>query len=181
MSRFYLITGCSGGGKSTLLAALSAAGHAMVPEPGRRIVAGALHDGGPLPWADPVGFAQRACEVARDDLTAARRLRGPVFFDRGLVDAAVALHHSAAIPLTESLGPTRAYARTVFVAPPWPALFVRDAERRHSLDAAVTEYHRICAALPRLGYRIAQLPRAPIAARVRFVRARSIARGRPAR
>ncbi|MEO0666601.1 MAG: AAA family ATPase [Pseudomonadota bacterium] len=180
MSRFFLITGCSGGGKSTLLAALAAAGHATVPEPGRRILADARRRGGPFPWVDPAGFAQRALDIARDDLAKARRLRGPVFFDRGVVDAAVALHHSAGVPLL-SHGPTRAYAHTVFVAPPWPALFARDAERRHSFEAAVAEYHRICAALPHLGYRIVQLPRAPAAARVRFVRARSIARGRPAR
>ncbi|MEL6888346.1 MAG: AAA family ATPase [Pseudomonadota bacterium] len=181
MSRFYLITGCSGGGKSSLLAALAASGHATVPEPGRRIVADARQRGGPFPWVDPAGFAQRALVVARDDLATARGPRGPVFFDRGIVDAAVALHHSAGIPLNASHGPTPAYARTVFVAPPWPALFTRDAERRHSFEAAVAEYHRICAALPLLGYRIVQLPRAPVAARVRFVRARSIARGRPAR
>jgi hypothetical protein len=33
---FVLITGCSGGGKSTLLAELRARGHPVVEEPGRR-------------------------------------------------------------------------------------------------------------------------------------------------
>ena len=39
MSRFVILSGCSGGGKSTLLDALAERGFAVVPEPGRRIVA----------------------------------------------------------------------------------------------------------------------------------------------
>jgi predicted ATPase len=37
MNRFVVISGCSGGGKSTLLAELGRRGHAVVEEPGRRI------------------------------------------------------------------------------------------------------------------------------------------------
>ena len=180
MSRFYLITGCSGGGKSTLLAALAARGYATVPEPGRRIVAEARRGAAPFPWADPVGFAHNALAMARADLCAARRLRGPVFFDRGVVDAALALQHCDGRPLADSFGPQRAYARIVFVAPPWPVLFVRDADRRHEYADALREYARIHATLPTLGYRVVHLPRAPVAARVRFVLARSIAHARPA-
>jgi predicted ATPase len=36
--RFVVISGCSGGGKSTLLAELVGRGYAAVEEPGRRIV-----------------------------------------------------------------------------------------------------------------------------------------------
>lgn len=35
---FVVISGCSGGGKSTLLAELSRRGHTVVEEPGMRIV-----------------------------------------------------------------------------------------------------------------------------------------------
>ena len=38
-SRFVLISRCSGGGKSTLLAELRARGYPVVEEPGRRIIA----------------------------------------------------------------------------------------------------------------------------------------------
>ena len=37
--RFVIISGCSGGGKSTLLAELARRGYRVVEEPGRRIVA----------------------------------------------------------------------------------------------------------------------------------------------
>ncbi|MEL6962475.1 MAG: AAA family ATPase, partial [Pseudomonadota bacterium] len=38
MENFVVISGCSGGGKSTLLEALKRLGHGVVEEPGRRIV-----------------------------------------------------------------------------------------------------------------------------------------------
>ena len=46
MDRFVVISGCSGGGKSTLLAELGRRGHSTVEEPGRRIVAQELQQGG---------------------------------------------------------------------------------------------------------------------------------------
>jgi predicted ATPase len=38
VNRFVVISGCSGGGKSTLLIELGQRGYATVEEPGRRIV-----------------------------------------------------------------------------------------------------------------------------------------------
>jgi len=87
--RFVILSGCSGGGKSTLLAELASRCFATVEEPGRRIVkeerAG---EGRALPWADPVAFSRRAIALALEDLGAAGRYEGWVFFDRGLSDAA---------------------------------------------------------------------------------------------
>ena len=58
---FVVISGCSSGGKSTLLAELGRRGHAMVEEPGRRIVRQELVDGGSaLPWVAGAAFARRS-------------------------------------------------------------------------------------------------------------------------
>lgn len=120
MPEFILITGCSAGGKSTLLTALKSAGHAVVEEPGRRIVRDAMAAGedAVLPWVDVVAFARRALEMARSDLAAHRAASGPVFFDRGAIDAASGLEHAAGVPLEETLGATRHYDDPVFLAPP---------------------------------------------------------------
>ena len=76
MTRLVLITGCSGGGKSTLLEALAERGHRVVEEPGRRIVAEELAgSGNALPWVDLAAFARRALAMARDDLDAAHPQR----------------------------------------------------------------------------------------------------------
>ncbi|WP_299728890.1 AAA family ATPase [uncultured Tateyamaria sp.] len=163
MTGRYLITGCSGGGKSTLLDALAARGYATVSEPGRRIVA----EGRALPWVDPAGFARRAVELSRADLAATRT--SPTFFDRGLIDAAVALAHHGGPALDQTLGDTRHYDKAVFLAPPWPEIYQQDAGRRHDLSAATEEYTRLAHALDTLGYDAIPLPKAPVAERVAFV------------
>jgi predicted ATPase len=49
MDRFVVISGCSGGGKSTLLAELGRRGHTVIEEPGRRIVIEEMNGGGSVP------------------------------------------------------------------------------------------------------------------------------------
>src|SRR5690606_4231686 len=101
--RFILLSGCSGGGKSTLLEELGRRGHATVEEPGRRIVEEELAKGGTaLPWLDLAAFARRAIAMALADREAMRGHPGYVFFDRGLIDAAAALEAAgAAVNLAE--------------------------------------------------------------------------------
>lgn len=170
MTRLILITGCSGGGKSTLLDALHAAGHPTVPEPGRRIVAQEqAGSGAALPWVDMAAFARRAVAMSRADLARARAIPGTVFFDRGLIDAAVALEQATGVPIRETLGPAPAYDDPVFLAPPWPEIFATDAQRRHDLAAATGEYQRLAAALHDLGRRVCLLPQMPVQHRVEFV------------
>ena len=172
MTRFVVVSGASGGGKSTLIAELAAQGLSTVPEPGRRIVAAALAgDGCGLPWQQPAEFARRAVALALQDWHAAHGLTAPVVFDRGLLDAVAAFEHEtgALPPEAEGLG-TR-YDRQVWMAPPWPDLFHTDAERRHDQASALAEYRRLCAFLPRFGYETRELPKLSVADRAALVRA----------
>ena len=165
-----VITGCSGGGKSTLLAELAGRGYAVVEEPGRRIVQEELAgSGAALPWVDGAAFARRAMAVALTDRLAARRLSGWVFFDRGLVDAAAALQHVTGQPVLASVGQRHRYHRRVFFAPPWPEIYATDSERRHELEGAIGEYERLLSAYPSLGYEIISLPKAGVSERADFV------------
>ena len=118
-----LISGCAGDGTSTLPKALAARGMLCVPEPGRRIIREEQERGGEaLRWINPRAFARRAIAVARSDLAKASAATVITFFERGPVDAAVALAHAGGLPLTQTLDPVRAYARTVFLAAPWPEI-----------------------------------------------------------
>ncbi len=167
---FVLITGCSGGGKSTLIAELQARGYACVEEPGRRIVKENLETGGQaLPWVDPLAFIRRAVEMALADRRAAAAHVGWVFFDRGLIDAASALADLTGEPVRESLWSGRRYHRRVFMAPPWPEIYATDAERRHGFEASLPEYHRLQIQLPALGYEVVTLPKTSAPARADFV------------
>lgn len=169
-NRFVLITGCSGGGKSSLLAALEARGYAVVPEPGRRIVAQEeAGEGVALPWIDPAAFARRAVAMSRADLGVASDLSGLVFFDRGLIDAAVALQHASHIPYRDILGAKHHYADPVFLTPPWPDIYAIDGARRHDLPTAIEEFERLRTALADLGYEISILPKTSVAERADFI------------
>jgi len=100
-----VISGCSSGGKSTLIAELGRRGYTVVDEPGRRIVKEELARGGSaLPSVDGVAFARRAIEIALADRAAAGSLDGWVFFDRGLIDGAAALEHMTSKPVLAALG-----------------------------------------------------------------------------
>lgn len=141
MNRSVLMSGCSGGGKSTLLQELVARGHAVVEEPGRRIVKQELEgDGAALSWVDMVAFGRRAIEMAIADHAAACEQTGWMFFDRGLVDAAAALQHLTGEPILEKLSVAHRCHQTVFLTPPWPEIYTTDPERRHGFDEAVDEY-----------------------------------------
>lgn len=167
---FILISGCSGGGKSTLLEALNARGFSTVAEPGRRIVREeTANNGTALPWVDLKAFAQRAVDMSRVDLADAANLHGPVFFDRGLIDAAVALELAGGKTYRAILGPERPYANPVLIAPPWPEIFVADPERKHGFGEAEDEYARLVHAFEDLGYRMVELPKVSVEERVDFV------------
>ena len=168
--RLIVITGCSGGGKSTLVEALAARGHAVVREHGRRLLRAELAAGGTaLPWADPDAFLRRMIALALADLAAAAAMPGIVFFDRSLIDALSGLEHRTGEPLLATLGTRHRYRERVFVAPPWPAIYGQDDERRHDLAAARREHHRLRRDYAMLGYELIELPRLSVSARADFV------------
>jgi predicted ATPase len=168
--RFVILSGCSGGGKSTLLEALRRRGHAVVDEPGRRIVRHELATGGTsLPWLNMEAFARRAIEVSLADLGMASVNEGWVFFDRGLVDAAAALEHVTSEPTIARLCQEYRYHVDVFFVPPWPELFGIDTERQLRLDDAIAEYERLERAYRMLGYRVTVLPHTNVEARADLV------------
>lgn len=170
MNRFVAISGCSGGGKSTLIAELGRRGYAVVPEPGRRIVREELAgNGAALPWVDEAAFARRAVAMALDDLACLDRGGAWTFFDRGLIDAAAALQHATGEPALDDIAASRPYHRRIFMAPPWPDIYAIDAERRHDVDAALAEYARLIDAYGSLGYEILILPKTTVAARADFI------------
>ncbi|GFO80862.1 MAG: ATPase [Methyloceanibacter sp.] len=170
MRRFVVISGCSGGGKSALLEELRRRGHAVVEEPGRRVVKEELGgDGSALPWVDAETFARRILDMALADREKARALQGWVFFDRGLIDAAAALEHATGEPAVTEFGAAHRFHPRVFLAPPWPEIYETDGERRHDFSAATDEYLRLLDIYVRLGYETTILPKIAVTVRAEFV------------
>ena len=168
-NRLVVISGCSGGGKSTLLRELALRGYATVEEPGRRIVIEEQRGAGrALPWVDMRAFAGRAVAVAREDMGRMAGQEGTVFFDRGLIDAASALASAGGGSLDEIIGTDRYHSR-VFLTPPWPEIYIEDSERQHGLEAAIAEYERLLVDYRQLGYDIHLIPKGPVEERADYV------------
>jgi predicted ATPase len=166
MDRFVIISGCSGGGKSTLLNELQRRGFAVIEEPGRRIVEHEMKTGGSaLPWINGAAFARRAIDLSISDLAAAEQLPGWVFFDRGLIDAASYLQHLTGKSLLGGLRHVHRYNKTVFLTPPWREIYANDDERRHGFADAVAEYERLYKVYPSLSYEISLLPKTDVVSR----------------
>ena len=126
-------------------------------------------DGAALPWVDLAAFAKRAIELAAADKRRAASKTGWVFFDRGLVDAAVALEHVTGRPVRQTLAPFERYHPRVFLTPPWPEIYAKDDERQHSLSEAVAEYERLVIAYRELEYEMIIVPKISVEKRADFV------------
>jgi predicted ATPase len=173
--RAVVITGCSGGGKSTLLGELGRRGFRVFPEAGRQIVREQDWIGGDaLPWTAPEKFAELLLSRALHQRISAAAEPGVAFFDRSLVEPLSGLARMG-LPVPEHFiraGDLCRYDETVFVAPPWPEIHHTDAERRHGFDEALAEYEPLLATYRSLGYRPVELPKVDVAARADFVLAK---------
>lgn len=97
---------------------------------------------------------------------------GPVVFDRGIPDV-IGYLRLCGLPVPPSMlraAEQRRYAKRVFIAPPWPAIFEQDAERKQTPEEAEATYHAMVDVYSGLGYDLVALPRAPVADRAKFVR-----------
>lgn len=169
---FFILTGCSGGGKSTLLDALKARGIACVDEAGRSIVRQQLAlggqeiiNGGSSKWTELI------LSHNMHNFEGVTETQKPVFFDRGIAEC---LGHSFAQGLPAPAHFTRAatlyrYNPTVFMLPPWPEIYVQDAERLHGFDDALREYNALCQVYPQCGYTLVEVPKVSVDERAAFV------------
>jgi predicted ATPase len=170
--RFFLISGCSGSGKSSLLGELARRGYHTCEEPGRQIVKEQLSIGGDaLPWENAARFIDHVIVRAMHQMIVAARADGMVFFDRGIVDAVTALERMRLPTPPHYLRALELYRhnRKVFLSPPWAEIYRTDAERRHSFADAAAEYAALEEAYTRRGYDIVLLPKLDVAARADFV------------
>ena len=165
-----IVTGGPGAGKTTLLAELAGMGYATVDESARAIIAERLARGASR-RPDPVAFAQ---EILRRDIEkyhSQPRTSQWIFFDRGIVDALGLLHEVSPLPALELQATLASYPfhPSVFVLPPWEAIYATDAERDQSfadavhVHAKIVEWYRAC------GYVLNEVPRLTVLQRAKHV------------
>ena len=166
-SQLFVISGCSGGGKSSLIARLASLGYQTEQEPGRVIVREQLQSGGRgLPWVDNDLFVDLLFRHYQELYDRWSQQQSMVFFDRSLVDL-------LGIPEPRQQHVQAAknfrYNRLVFLVPPWPEIYINDNERRHSFEDAVREYEHLLVAYQNLGYHVEVLAKGGIDARIQQI------------
>ncbi|MHB9879237.1 AAA family ATPase [Pacificimonas sp. ICDLI1SI03] len=169
----HVLTGGPGSGKTSLINALAAEGIRTMPEAGRAIIQDQTDIGGTaLPWDDRKAFAALMLAWEMRSYREAASADGPVIFDRGIPDV-IGYLRLCGLPVPTTAiraAEQRRYASKVFIAPPWPAIFQEDAERKQSPAEAEATYNVMIDVYSELGYTLVTLPRISVAARTKFVR-----------
>ncbi|WP_111429330.1 AAA family ATPase [Rhodobacteraceae bacterium DSL-40] len=171
-TRFHVITGGPGSGKSTLLARLADWGIAQSDEAGRAIIRDqSAIDGPALPWRDRALFAELMLSRELHSYRAAAASSGPVIFDRGIPDV-IGYLRLEGLPVPPHLlraAESFRYNARVFFAPHWPEIYRNDAERRQDPETARRTCEAMIAVYADCGYRIVELPCAPVEVRAEFI------------
>lgn len=183
MNRFIIIAGGPGAGKTTLIDAIAARGHARTLEAGRAIIKAQVAIGGRALHGEDAGlFAELMLMHEIRSYEEARDWPGLVFFDRGVPELTGYLSMAGMPPRAhfDRAAERYRYNRSVFVAPPWREIFVNDTERKQDWDEAVDSHRRCVAEYTRWGYDVVTLPKAGVEERAAFVLGRVEAQGRQA-
>ena len=170
MNRRFVVTGGPGGGKSTLLDAVAERGYRIAPEAARRLIKERLSSGLP-PRPDPVSFARAILNSDIEQYRAATDHDGITFFDRGVLDALYMLDLESGLWRDEiaRLVQTFPYNDTVFLLPPWEAIYAMDSERDQTFEESVAVFEGMKRWYARWGYQTVEVPRAGVAARASFI------------
>lgn len=170
-----VISGCSGGGKSSILAELRRRGYQVIAEAGRQIVREQLFIGsGGLPWVNIDRFIDLALSRAMYTYNATHPESQRIFTDRSIVDTACAYErvHGTLTEYLENALEAYRYFRRVFMVPPWQELFVSERERQHAFEEAVKEYKSLIPFYEAAGYRVIGVPKDTVSARADFIERR---------
>lgn len=164
-----IITGGPGAGKTTLLAELAARGYATIEESARAIIAERLASGASR-RPDALVFAQ---EILRRDIEKyfCQPTANWIFFDRGVIEAIGMVHETSALPPEELKAMLLAYPfySSVFILPPWQAIYTNDAERDQSFADAINVHTRIEQWYSWCGYTLHEVPRLPVPQRANYI------------
>ncbi|HHT9690319.1 TPA: AAA family ATPase [Legionella pneumophila] len=175
-NKLIVITGCSGGGKSTLISELSKMGYAVVHEAATEIVKEQLAINGEMtPWQNPHDFCKLLIARSIDDFLRAKSITDIpekiIFFDRSYLEG---IRYYKALNTTDPskydyfINDLR-YFDTVFVTPPWEEIYCNNEMRKHSFAKSIDDFERVVSFYPKYGYQTIELPKIDVRGRAQFI------------
>ncbi len=167
-NNYVIISGCSGGGKSTLLSELASRGYSVVLEPGRQIVKEqTVINGNALPWTNLEKFLDLALSRYLFQFNSQKEQQQLIFFDRGIIDS-VQLD-TPQPEYFQNAAKNFRYNRLVFLVPPWEEIFTGDTERKHSFESAKKEFDELLIKYKNFGYEAVLIPKISVKERADFI------------
>ncbi|MBE2192101.1 MAG: AAA family ATPase, partial [Alphaproteobacteria bacterium] len=149
-NNFFIISGCSGSGKSSILQELSDRGFKVINETGRQVVKEQiLIKGDALPWKDWMKFVELTISRTMYQYNILKDEEEIVFFDRSIIDQISWEHLNIKVP-DHFINAANEYRfnDNVFISEPWKEIFknfsIRKIRKLHlyleHLDYPVTYF-----------------------------------------
>lgn len=170
MTRRILLTGGPGFGKSSIIAEFENRGLTVFHEISRQIIQDSLaHNLAQTPWENIARFSELV-----EEGRIAQHLQGEghvAYYDRGIPDiAGFLLKDKKPLPeLLEKRCSEFRYFHTVFITPPWEAIFQRDPERHEDFMTAIKVHKALEQVYSSLGYTLIHVPMGSIKQRADFI------------
>ncbi len=172
---YYVITGGPGVGKTSILNELNQKGFTVVPEIVRELIKEQqATDGEALPWKNKRLYRDIMFDRCVESFESAmndHKKEGPVFFDRGFLDA-LCYANLKGIPIKNNMkimAETWRYNTSVFILPPWKEIYHTDEQRNQDWNEAVFTYNKMIQTYRTYQYDLVEVPKVSIKERADFI------------
>ena len=169
--RIVLIGG-PGTGKSTLITSLEQKGYNCMHEVSRAVILEAQKEGiDQLFLTNPILFSQKLLDGRLQQFNAAKEFQQRyVFYDRGLPDVPIYMDYLGTQYPEHFTQTCIAHTYdTIFLLPPWEAIYQQDNERYESFEIATKLYDYLKNGYKAFGYDPIEVPIGTVDERIQFM------------
>lgn len=170
--RKIVITGGPSTGKTSVIDSLTELGYVCFPEISRQVTLEARKLGiEQLFLEDPFLFSEKLLEGRiKQYIEAEKHSNHLVFLDRGIPDVIAYMDYIGdSYPAHFSKACQQNSYDTVFLLPPWQAIYTSDSERYESFEQAIAIHDHLENTYRRFGYNLVEVPTGTVEDRVSFI------------
>lgn len=170
-NNYFILTGATGAGKSTIVKELRKLGITCIDEPARQILAEQRSiQGAGVPDKDQTLFTNLMLSRSIYQYKQMQDHKGPIIFDRGIPDnIGYAQLFNLNTRVTLNASREFRYHKIVFFLPGWKDIYENDDERKMSFEQANQFGHDIKKIYEELGYNIVDIPFSTPLSRAEFI------------